>query len=31
MKNIAETECMYSCTAGNAFSNLCPSEVGGEN
>ena len=29
MKNIAETECICSCT-GDFFSDWCPSEVGGQ-
>ena len=29
MKNVAETECMCSCTGDSFFSDCCPSEVGG--
>ena len=29
MKNIAETEYIWSCTGDSFFSDWCPSEVGG--
>ena len=29
MKNIAETECIWSCTGDGSYGDFCPSEVGG--